>query len=129
MTGTILILDDDEAIRNALEAFFANQGWQAYAADASFEALEILKSQDIDIVISDIVRPDGDGLEFTQRLKNDFGIPVVIISGSVPDFNSPPDCFSAGADAVLKKPVRLADLLKAVNGVFNKRRINHENAR
>ena len=65
----ILLIDDDEWIRDALRIFFEEEGCRLVALETAEEGIEALQSQDYDIVIADYRLPGVDGLEFLSRVK------------------------------------------------------------
>lgn len=66
----VLIVDDDETQRESLAALLAADGIAVTLCERADDALRILRSQDpVDIVVSDIVMPDMDGLEFSSRAR------------------------------------------------------------
>jgi len=118
----ILIVDDDVSIRNVLNEYFANHGFQAYTTSTSDEALNCLVNRNIDIVISDINRPGVDGLEFMRRVKTFCNADFIILSGTIlHKFHPPEECFDAGASAVFAKPAKLVDILDTVKSILKKR--------
>ena len=99
----VLIVDDEESLRKVLKEFLSNHGYEIYIACTSDEALNCLVNRNIDIVISDINRPDVDGLEFMRRVKTFCNADFIILSGTIlHKFHPPEECFDAGASAVLQ---------------------------
>jgi DNA-binding NtrC family response regulator len=117
----ILIVDDDESVRNVLQDYFANQGFQTFSASNNDDALECLKKENIDIVTTDINHYGaGDGLELTRTVKAICNANVIILSGNIPDFPTPEECFDAGASAAIKKPAKLDYILDTIEGILQK---------
>ncbi len=65
----ILIVDDEESIRIALRAMAGSLGYHCLVAGGSYEAIEVLKSTPVDLVLSDVVMPGMDGLELLDHIK------------------------------------------------------------
>lgn len=65
----ILLIDDDEWIRDSLRLFFEAEGFNLLAFETAEEGMEAVKQQTYDIVISDYKLPGMDGLEFLRRVK------------------------------------------------------------
>lgn len=118
----VLIVDDEKSIRSTLSEFLANNGYQTYSASTNAQALMCLKKENIDIVITDISHPGLDGLQLTRRVKASYNADVIVLSGTIPQFNTPKECYDAGACAVSKKPAKLVDILDTVKSILKKRR-------
>jgi len=114
----ILIVEDDEVVRNIFSRFLASQGHEITCAFNGREGLRILESERPDLVITDIMMPETDGLEVVMAIrKMPEQIPVIAVSGGMhamtTDFLLVAKKF--GAKKVLYKPVELQELLAAVN--------------
>jgi CheY-like chemotaxis protein len=80
---SILILNDHAGVLALLDAILSDAGYRSITATNDQEALAILRSQTVDLLIQDMVRPTGGGAEFLQLLKSDDTlrhIPVLVIS-------------------------------------------------
>ena len=78
----VLIVDDDEAVRDSLTEYLDSIGWKTLTADSGEKALEYIREKKCDIVISDIRMPQMDGIELTRRIKEiDPDIDVIIATG------------------------------------------------
>ena len=81
--GTILIIDDEEALRYILATWLQDAGFQVRQA-SNCQKARSLAGPDIDLVICDIVMPDGNGLELCQDLKSQRrgrSLPILLLSG------------------------------------------------
>jgi diguanylate cyclase (GGDEF)-like protein len=121
----ILIVDDDAGIRDTMHEFIGMSGYEAMAAGSAEEALEILKTKQADVVISDISLPGMDGLELTDRIKKNFDADVIVITGYSADY-SYEEAISKGASDFLFKPVRFAELLLRLKRVLKERHLTQE---
>jgi two-component system, OmpR family, KDP operon response regulator KdpE len=106
----ILIVDDEDAIRQFLNVTLTSQGYTIVEAASGQEALSMINSCHPDLIILDLVLPDIDGVEITRRLRQWTQIPVIILSvrGSEKDKIAALD---AGADDYLTKPFGAGELL------------------
>jgi len=110
----ILILDDHKIYRNELENFFIDKSFIIYKASLPSEAFEILKNNEIDIVILDIRLPEMDGIEVLKRVKTNYPeIEVIMISGNR-DMDSVIQSMRLGAIDFFQKPFRLIDVQNAI---------------
>src|SRR5579863_1259764 len=76
---TVLIVDDEEEIRKALERAFRKDGYEVIKAENPRQALQILQSQPVTVVISDYMMPEMDGLTFLKSIKKAFPDTIRII--------------------------------------------------
>lgn len=118
---TILVVDDHKTLRYVMRRILQLDGHDVLIAENGWEALEILREQRVDAVVSDIHMPDIGGLEFIRRL-NHLGdeTPVVVVTGG--GWSSPgrllEKATSVGAAATLAKPFGAHELMDAVQGVL-----------
>jgi CheY-like chemotaxis protein len=106
--ATILIVDDEEPVREFLAVLLADAGHHALLAIHGRHALELVKKERPDLVIADVMMPVVDGGELCRRLKTGAGteaIPVILMSAAGEHVAR-----GAGADAFIAKPFRLEDM-------------------
>lgn len=113
-THSILIVDDELLIRDLLYDFFQGQGWDISVAENGEKALEILRSQKIDLVLTDIRMPQMDGLELTSEMRESYpDIPVVLMTG-YPSVESAVTALRYKAADYITKPFNINQLFKVV---------------
>ena len=125
MVPHILIVDDDLSIRNAMHEFIEMSGYEASVASSAEEALDLLSSDTVEVVITDIMLPGMDGLALTDRIKRSQEIDVIVMTGYSTDY-SYEEAISMGASDFVFKPVRFEELLLRLKRVLNERRLNQE---
>ena len=110
----ILIVDDEEMDRVLMAEVLQDAGHEPLFASDGNTALRIWKDSPVDLVVTDIVMPELDGLELLEAVKlDDPGVPVIAISGiSAKSLNK---AARIGAAAILTKPVNAAELLDEVS--------------
>jgi len=128
MSAPVLIVDDDEAVREAMHEFITRAGFQAYSAPSAEAALEMLKNLSVDIVITDILMPGMDGLQLTEIVKNDHDSDVIVMTGYSGDY-SYEEAINKGASDFVFKPVRFEELLLRLKRVLKERQMARERAR
>ncbi len=105
---TILIVDDDELFRTMLEAMLRKEGYQVLTASNGTEAQARLESISPDLIMTDILMPEGDGIELITALnRQQRGIPIVAMSGGRRSISLEFNLESAalmGVKATLPKP-------------------------
>jgi CheY-like chemotaxis protein len=115
---TILIVDDDELFRTMLEAMLAKEGHQVLTASTGSEALARLESTSPDLIMTDILMPDGDGIELITALnQQQRGIPIIAMSGGRRAISLEFNLESAalmGVKATLPKPFTRDSLRQAL---------------
>jgi two-component system, OmpR family, response regulator MprA len=107
--GTILVIEDDAGIREALSEFLRSEGFRVDLAGDGAEGLERLAAHRPDVILVDLVMPGMNGGQFLGRLRADEAtrsLPAVLMSGIRPAGGT-----AAAADAVLLKPFELDELL------------------
>ncbi|MFA5689959.1 MAG: response regulator [Kiritimatiellales bacterium] len=115
--GHILIIEDNEAVRGLFQQVLEIEGYSVAVAGNGHEGLAAAREREPDLVITDIMMPEMDGLELIQRLRaNSPGLPVIAISGGMREapFNFLSQAEQMGANKTLEKPVALAELINAV---------------
>lgn len=111
---SLLVVDDEEAIRNALHRYLSRQGFEVHAAGSAEEALVALRQRHPAVMLCDIRMPGMSGIDLVpQALAADPDLAVLMLS-AVNDATSAALCMQRGAMDYLTKPVDLADLGRAV---------------
>ena len=110
----LLIVDDEILLRDATATDFRRKGFQVLVAANGREALEVMKTQVIDLVLTDVQMPNGDGVEFLKEV-NTLGpqTPMVILISGFSDMTIE-EAYTRGASAVFPKPYYRKELLAAV---------------
>jgi len=113
---TILIVDDENSLRKSLVKNFELEGFCVLSASSGHEALEVVKNQKIDFVLSDVRMPEGDGVELLKNIKmfND-RIPIVLLVSGFSE-HSKDEVVAMGAIDLLTKP---ADIDKIIGMIKN----------
>lgn len=117
--ATILIIDDERMIREAVSAFFAREGHRTLTAATGGEGLRLLAAEPVDCVILDLMLPDLPGEEVCRRIRQTSEVPVVMLTAK----NLEADLlngFSLGADDYLVKPFSLKELRARVTAVLHR---------
>ena len=110
--ATVLVVDDDVHIRQILSRALAYYGYRVTTAESGRAAIAAMEREMPDVLLTDIVMPDGDGIEIIRRVNESHpGLAVIGMSG---DCDHGTDLLKfarmLGAAAVLKKPITLRDL-------------------
>jgi signal transduction histidine kinase/FixJ family two-component response regulator len=118
----IIIVDDEKRMCDSLSALLKDEGYQVEAFQDPSEAAQAIRTDRVDLVISDIKMPGVDGLELLQIVKQvDLDIPVILMTGYA-SLESAVEAISRGAYDYLMKPVEFTQLDLAVRRALDKRR-------
>ena len=132
MTGhagvvTVLVVDDEEPIRNALRKFLKQQQFDVYVASSADEALQQLRLHKVALMLSDIRMPGTSGVDLVpQALEIEPDLAILMLT-AVNDATSAALCMQRGAMDYLTKPIELADLGRAVQRAIKRREMLLEN--
>ena len=110
---SILICDDERDIRGALRIYLENEGYTVLEAENGEEALRILETKEIQLVLMDIMMPVLDGVAATVRLRERYNLPVIFLSAKSEDMDKILG-LGAGADDYVTKPFNPVELLARV---------------
>ncbi len=115
-TKNILVVDDDQDIREITGQNLLNNGYQVSCVNNGNDAIEIIKLIEFDLIISDLSMPDMDGFELLKELSTiKADIPIIVVSGLGEDGCMLNIAKHFGADYTFEKPFDNNDLLKKVN--------------
>jgi two-component system cell cycle response regulator len=128
MDENILIVEDDDAIRNTMQEFLTESNYKTISAPNAEEAFEIIKSGTIQIVITDILLPGKDGLQLTAQIKQNYDIDVIVMTGYSENY-SYEEAINKGASDLVFKPFRFEELLLRLKRVLKERRLTKERNR
>ena len=125
--GRILIIDDEDSIRDYLSMMLEREGYEVTACENGKKGLKLNSQGGFDVVITDIQLPGMDGLEILGALRDtDPKIPVIIITGHASQ-ESAIDALNKGAYYYLLKPVSNEELKSVVRNALETRRLRDEN--
>lgn len=121
---TILIIDDDEQIRIALSKTLKRAGYETIWANNGEEGIKLFKEKGPDLIITDLIMPEKEGIETIVELRRSYpDVKIIAMSGG--GKNGPEDYLPMakrlGARITLKKPFRVNDLLEAVSKILKSR--------
>ncbi len=120
MEKRVLVVDDDEPIRNMLADAFMGQGYAVDTAVNAEEALAILAGRPIYVMFFDLKMPGMTGIELCRRVKSRYPISCIhALTGYISLFGLS-DCLEAGFDDYFTKPVELPLLFEAAEHAFKK---------
>ena len=119
MVNKILVVDDEKEIRNLIEIYLKNEGYDVIKACDGEEALEILEKEDIHLIILDIMMPKIDGIEVCKRVRENLNIPILMLSAKSEDMDKIQGIMT-GADDYLTKPFNPLELSVRVKAILRR---------
>jgi CheY-like chemotaxis protein len=123
---SILIVDDEVMIQETLTGFLEKAGHISLVASGAFEAINILDSHPVDLVISDITMPEMDGIQFMRAVKRKFpDLHFIIMTGYCHEY-SVFDIIEAGATDYMVKPFEMKELKYRIGRIEKEWRILNE---
>jgi len=117
----ILLIDDDSSVQLLFHQYLTSAGYDVVQAENGLEGMARLHEQKPDLIITDIMMPEMDGLEILQAVRKEYDdLPVIAISGGMRNapINFLPHAKVFGACHVFEKPVPLDVLLSAVKNLL-----------
>lgn len=126
--GKVLIVDDNEDNRIVLARRLERQGHQVAAAENGLEALEMVRADDFDLMLLDIMMPEMNGYQVLEKLKNDpelRSLPVIVIS-AVDELDSVVRCIELGAEDYLTKPFNRVMLRARIGATLEKKHLRDQ---
>lgn len=109
----ILVCDDDKDIVDAIEVYLAPEGYHILKAYDGIQAIEMMRSNDIQLLIMDVMMPRMDGIRATLKIREESNIPIIILSAKTEDTDK---IFglNVGADDYVTKPFNSLELVARV---------------
>ncbi|HEX2120678.1 MAG TPA: sigma-54 dependent transcriptional regulator [Thermoanaerobaculia bacterium] len=125
----ILIVDDEEVLRDVLDAVLRREGFDIIAASSGEEALNVLDSEEVDLVILDVMLPGISGIDTMRAIRiSNPHLPVIIIT-AFSSIDGAIDAMKQGAFHYIPKPFKNEEVVLTVNKALEQRRLSRENER
>lgn len=117
----ILIVDDEAEVLELLSELVEKLGFTPITANNAHEALDIIENKKVDVILSDLVMPEMDGIELLKRVKARKGdIPFLVITGH-PSIETAVETIKKGAYDYLPKPFQIDDVAIKINRAMEKK--------
>ena len=115
----ILIVDDDDRIRNLLKDYLSENNYIVSAAENAFQAKEKLQYLKFDIIILDVMMPGQNGYDLTKEIKQKIKVPIILLTAKG-EVENRIKGLEIGADDYLGKPFEPKELLLRIKNIINK---------
>ena len=109
-----MVCDDDRSIVESLEIYLQQEGYNVIKAYDGVQALNLLKQNDVHLIIMDVMMPKLDGIRATLRIREESNIPIIILSAKTEDADKILG-LNVGADDYVSKPFNPLELVARVN--------------
>ena len=119
--STIVVIDDEAHIRSSLQERLAMDGYQVWVAPDGRKGMRLYHDHQVDLVITDVLMPEMDGLEVVRALRRfNSTIPIIVMSGGGGrDLDFLIEAEEFGATRTLSKPFRLEDIVPLVHELLD----------
>jgi two-component system response regulator PilR (NtrC family) len=115
---SILIVDDEQMMRSLLDKILAREGYRIRTAADGLDALEILRTEQVNLIISDMKMPRMDGFELLKAVKREHPEIGVIIMTAYGDTYTVKDALLLGADEYITKPFKSYEISLVVERAY-----------
>ncbi|RKN84864.1 DNA-binding response regulator [Paenibacillus ginsengarvi] len=119
--GTILLVDDEKEITQLLEIYLKNEGFTLLTANDGLQALELLKTHHVDLIILDVMMPRMDGIQACMKIREDQQMPIIMLSAKGQEIDKITG-LSIGADDYVVKPFSPLEMLARVKSQLRRYR-------
>ena len=122
----ILVAEDDRNQRKLIEAALTREGYRVLAAEDGAQALALMDTERVDMVITDVMMPDTDGFRLTAMLRDaGMNIPILIVT-ALESFPDKEKGFQLGVDDYMVKPIDIGELVLRVRALLRRAQIATE---
>ncbi len=122
--SSILIVDDDAAVRNVISVLLCEEGYQVRSVGSAEDALSATSAGDTHLVISDLKMPGHDGLWLLDQMRKEHPDTTVLMLTGFGDTEAAVECLRRGAADYLLKPPKVTELVRAIERALSRRRID-----
>jgi len=123
----ILVVEDDKNLSKLMTAVLKQNGYNVLNATDGMQALDILDTSHVDLIISDIMMPNMDGYELTNQLRqSNYNLPILMVTAKE-TFEDKKKGFILGTDDYMVKPIDIDEMILRVAALLRRSRIINEN--
>lgn len=126
MSEQILIVDDEKEIADLIEVYLKNDGYTVHKFYNGTDALKCIESQNLDLVILDVMLPDVDGFRICQKIREQYFYPIIMLTAKVEDTDKIMG-LTIGADDYITKPFNPLEVVARVKTQL-RRYVRYNNA-
>lgn len=115
----VLVCDDEADIVSALNIYLSSEGYRVFEAHGGYEALDVLKNEDIHLILLDVMMPRLNGIEVVKRVRENYNIPIILLTAKSEDADKV-EGLNVGADDYITKPFSPVELLARVRSALRR---------
>jgi DNA-binding NtrC family response regulator len=127
MSKSILIVEDEETLRESLKRVFEKEAFTVDTADSAEKGINLLETGIYDVIISDIILPGIDGIEMLTRVREDIPDQIFIVMTAYASLDTAIKALRAGAYDYIMKPVMHEEIKQVVRNALRERHLKVEN--
>lgn len=129
MTGRILIIEDEETLRESLERVLSKEGYDITSVDSAETALNLLEEDSYDLILTDVILPGITGIELLKKVKERSPDQIVVIMTAFASLETAVESLRAGAYDYIIKPVMHEEIKQVVKNALKQGALQEENLR
>jgi len=122
-TKHLLVVDDDQRIRDLLKEYLIKEGFIISTADCAEDAREKMRYINYDLIILDVMMPGDDGLKFTSEIRINSQTPIILLTAKS-EIDSKIEGLETGADDYITKPFSPKELVLRINSILKRSKDN-----
>jgi two-component system response regulator ResD len=123
MNKQILVVDDEWNMRNLLRIYLTKAGFYVMEAKNGLEALNIIKYNNFDLILLDLMMPEMDGWEVCAKIREDLSVPIIMLTART-ETNDKVHGLNLGADDYLTKPFEPEELIARVSALLRRANVS-----
>ena len=115
----ILVCDDDKEIVDAIDIYLSQEGYHILKAYDGLQAIEIMKKEEVHLILLDIMMPNLDGIRATRKIRETSSVPIIMLSAKSEDVDKILG-LNIGADDYITKPFSPKELVLRIQALFRR---------
>ena len=121
----ILVCDDDKEIVDAIDIYLSQEGYHILKAYDGLQAIEIMKKEEVHLILLDIMMPNLDGIRATRKIRETSSVPIIMLSAKSEDVDKILG-LNIGADDYITKPFNILEVKARIKAIMRRARSEHE---
>lgn len=121
----ILVCDDDKEIVDAIDIYLSQEGYHILKAYDGLQAIEIMKKEEVHLILLDIMMPNLDGIRATRKIRETSSVPIIMLSAKSEDVDKILG-LNIGADDYITKPFNILEVKARMKAILRRNNSNKE---